>query len=99
MFASSSAQAEPRQADQHQAEVRGVIELFTSQGCSSCPAADKLMGEYARDPSVIALSLAVGVAVIAGGFWLAGTRDTARATLEQSEQRPKLQRVVKNHAE
>ena len=36
-----------------------MIELFTSQGCSSCPAADKLIGEYARDPSVIALSLAV----------------------------------------
>src|SRR6266404_5677669 len=42
-----------------QAEPRGVIELFTSQGCSSCPAADKLIAEYSRDPSVIALSLAV----------------------------------------
>jgi hypothetical protein len=41
------------------AEPRAVIELFTSQGCSSCPAADKLIGEYARDPSIIALSLAV----------------------------------------
>jgi hypothetical protein len=42
-----------------QAEPRALIELFTSQGCSSCPAADKLLAEYARDPSVIALSLAV----------------------------------------
>ena len=42
-----------------QAEPRAVIELFTSQGCSSCPPADKLIAEYARDPSVIALSLAV----------------------------------------
>ena len=42
-----------------EAEPRAVIELFTSQGCSSCPAADKLLAEYARDPSVIALSLAV----------------------------------------
>ena len=38
---------------------RAVIELFTSQGCSSCPPADKVIAEYARDPSVIALSLAV----------------------------------------
>jgi hypothetical protein len=42
-----------------QAEPRAVIELFTSQGCSSCPAADKLIAEYAKDPSVIAMSLAV----------------------------------------
>jgi hypothetical protein len=40
-------------------EPRAVIELFTSQGCSSCPPADKLMGELAHDPSVIALSLPV----------------------------------------
>ena len=54
VVSSAPAQAEPRQA-----EPRAVIELFTSQGCSSCPPADKLIGEYARDPSVIALSLAV----------------------------------------
>lgn len=40
-------------------EPRAVIELFTSQGCSSCPPADKLMGEFARDPSVVALTLPV----------------------------------------
>ena len=40
-------------------EPRAVIELFTSQGCSSCPAADRLMGDLTRDPSLIALSLAV----------------------------------------
>ena len=38
---------------------RAVLELFTSQGCSSCPAADKLLGELSRDPSLVTMSLAV----------------------------------------
>jgi hypothetical protein len=37
-----------------------LIELFTSQGCSSCPAADKLIGNIiTKDSNVIALSFHV----------------------------------------
>lgn len=36
-----------------------VVELFTSQGCSSCPPADRMLGELAGRDNIIALALHV----------------------------------------
>jgi hypothetical protein len=36
-----------------------VVELFTSQGCSSCPPADRLLSKLAKDPRVIPLAFHV----------------------------------------
>jgi len=62
-----------------QAEPRAVIELFTSQGCSSCPPADHLLGELADDPSLVSVSVPVDYWDYLG--WkdtLADPRNTAR---------------------
>ncbi len=36
-----------------------VVELYTSQGCNSCPPADALLGELARREDVLALAFHV----------------------------------------
>src|SRR5688572_23531259 len=61
------------------AEARAVIELFTSQGCSSCPPADRLLGELAGDPSLIAVTMPINIWDYLG--WrdtLADPRNTTR---------------------
>jgi len=61
------------------AQTRAVVELFTSQGCSSCPPADKLLAELAGDPSLVAMSVPIDYWDYLG--WkdtLADPRNTAR---------------------
>lgn len=38
---------------------KGVVELFTSQGCSSCPAADRALSELNAEGQILGLSLHV----------------------------------------
>jgi hypothetical protein len=63
------------------AEPRALLELFTSQGCSSCPAADKLLGEFAGDPSLVALSIPID-------YWdYLGWKDTLASPSHSARQR------------
>src|SRR4029077_2864290 len=62
-------------------EPRAVIELFTSQGCSSCPAADKLLGELSKDSSLVALSVPID-------YWdYLGWKDTLANPAHSARQR------------
>lgn len=58
-----------------------VIELFTSQGCSACPPADRLLSEYARQPGVVALTFPVD-------YWdYLGWRDTLAKPAHSARQK------------
>lgn len=38
-----------------------VVELYTSQGCTQCPRANRLLGMFAREDGVLALTFPVGI--------------------------------------
>jgi hypothetical protein len=58
-----------------------VVELFTSQGCSSCPPADALLAELVDKPGIIALSFSVD-------YWdYLGWRDTLASAANSERQR------------
>ncbi len=40
---------------------RVVVELYTSQGCTQCPRANRLLGAFAREDGVLALTFPVGI--------------------------------------
>jgi hypothetical protein len=55
----SAASAEPAARDLAASPPPVVVELFTSQGCDSCPPADVVLGELTARPDVLALSFHV----------------------------------------
>lgn len=61
--------------------VPAVLELFTSQGCSSCPPADALMKELTQEKNIVALSLPVD-------YWdYLGWKDTLASPANTQRQR------------
>lgn len=74
-----------------EAAAANVVELFTSQGCSACPPADKVLSELARDPDTIALSFSVD-------YWdYLGWRDT-NAKPEFTHRQREYARARADHA-
>lgn len=64
-----------------------VVELFTSQGCSSCPPADALLTELANNPDVLALSLPID-------YWdYLGWRDTLARPQHKARQHAYTRRM------
>jgi hypothetical protein len=46
---------------QETVRAQAVVELYTSQGCSQCPRANRLLGMFAREEGVLALTFAVPI--------------------------------------
>jgi hypothetical protein len=53
--------AVPARAQSEGVQARVVVELYTSQGCTQCPRANRLLGTFAREDDVLALTFPVGI--------------------------------------
>jgi hypothetical protein len=68
-------------AEPAMAEPKAVLELFTSQGCSSCPPADALLAQLGKKPGYVTLSYSVD-------YWnYLGWRDTLSSAANSDRQR------------
>jgi len=69
-----------------------VIELYTSQGCSSCPPADEMLAELAKKDDILALSLHVDYWDYLG--WRDDLADPAYSSRQHEYARAAGQRTV-----
>lgn len=82
-FALLGLAASPATAGEPSGDVgpKSVVELFTSQGCSSCPPADRLAGDLAAQGDALVLTLSVD-------YWdYLGWRDTLANPANSARQR------------
>jgi len=56
-----AAVAQPAAAQTEGNRADAVVELYTSQGCSQCPRANRLLGGFARQDRILALTFPVGI--------------------------------------
>ena len=61
MLMALAATAGSAQAQAQGERAQMVVELFTSQGCTQCPRANRLLGMFAREEEVLALTFPVGI--------------------------------------
>ncbi|HSZ75647.1 MAG TPA: DUF1223 domain-containing protein, partial [Rhizomicrobium sp.] len=67
-----------------------VVELYTSQGCSSCPPADVLLGQLSTKPDLLAISLPIT-------YWdMLGWKDTLAS--EDNTRRQKAYAIALGHS-
>jgi hypothetical protein len=73
--------ATPMKAEPPAPASKAVLELFTSQGCSSCPPADALLAQLGKNPDLVTLSYAVD-------YWnYLGWHDTLSSSANSERQR------------